>query len=115
MPDEPIPLNWEEQEARAAAGGKAQIPLDWEELGAIADRLQWERGFSSSNVAAFAFQAPAVAGGIFRLFVAFKNGTRYCYDYCPYEKFVGMKAASSKGVYLNEQVKKAGYTYHGPF
>ncbi len=72
-------------------------------------------GFESSNVEGFAYNVEG-----YRLFIWFLNGSRYCYDAMPKAKFEGMKAASSKGSFLDAEIKKGGWPkgsplVHGPF
>jgi hypothetical protein len=69
-----------------------------------------ERDFLSTNVLAFAYDPES-----FRLFLWFQNGWRYYYDAVPMHVFVGLKAAPSKGIYLDQFVKKAGYNYSPRF
>jgi hypothetical protein len=46
------------------------------------------------------------------LLVTFKSAKTYAYDNVPKDVFDGMQAASSKGNYLNEVIKKGGYAFH---
>jgi hypothetical protein len=138
-PREPIPLDWEERllqeprRAKNAGMGEYQIPLAWEDLAAWAERLEPNAIQNPGhNVAAFAwteavdkdhpsrlwvwFSPPGrVTAGGHRADVKAGKRTRYCYDRVPYSVFVGLRAASSKGKFLDQFVKKAGYLYHGPF
>lgn len=43
--------------------------------------------------------------------VEFKNGSIYQYHGVPQSLYSGLMAASSQGTYLNQHVKKGGYSY----
>ena len=61
---------------------------------------------TSSNVAAVAYDdATSILG------VRFLNGTEYHYNGVPRDVFEGLLKASSVGTYLNQQIKKSGYSY----
>jgi hypothetical protein len=61
---------------------------------------------SSSNVAAVGYESDTSTLG-----VRFLDGSEYHYFGVPQEVFEGLRSASSVGSYLNEYVKKAGYSY----
>jgi hypothetical protein len=137
---EPIPLDWEERKlqeprrAKNAGQGEYQIPLDWANLGAEADALFLTRelGVPGHNIEGYAWTPARDMDHPSRLWVWFRGSyrvsrggkladvkpgvrTRYCYDRVDYSVFTGLRAAGSKGKYLQTQVKDAGYLYHGPF
>lgn len=45
------------------------------------------------------------------LLVEYKGGTKYFYFDVPLEVYNGLVEAESKGRYMNESVKKAGFKY----
>ena len=61
---------------------------------------------SSSNVSEVGYDDASNTLG-----VRFLNGSEYHYYGVPKETFEGLRAAGSVGTYLNEFVKKAGYSY----
>ena len=61
---------------------------------------------SSSNVAAVGYES-----GTNTLGVRFHDGSEYHYFGVPEEVFDGLRTASSVGSYLDQNVKKAGYSY----
>jgi len=61
---------------------------------------------SSSTIAAVGYDAESAT-----LAVRFHSGMEYHYFQVPREVFDGFLAASSCGQYLDQHVKKAGYTY----
>jgi hypothetical protein len=61
---------------------------------------------SSSNVAAVGYQSETNTLG-----VRFLDGSEYHYFGVPEDVFEGLRSASSVGSYLNQYVKKAGYSY----
>jgi hypothetical protein len=61
---------------------------------------------SSSNVAAVGYDDDTNTLG-----VRFLNGTEYHYLNVPKDVFEGLKSASSVGTYLNQYIKKGGYSY----
>ena len=61
---------------------------------------------SSSNVYAIGY-----CGETAVLRVQFNNGGIYDYQGIPQEIFEGLLAASSKGQFLNQFIKKAGYPF----
>ncbi|MDP4280182.1 MAG: KTSC domain-containing protein [Dehalococcoides mccartyi] len=60
----------------------------------------------SSNLASIGYDVAS-----FTLEVEFINGTIYQYSGVPENEYNGLMSASSKGSYLNQQIKKAGYPY----
>jgi hypothetical protein len=61
---------------------------------------------SSSNVAAVGYESETNTLG-----VRFLDGSEYHYFGVPEDVFEGLRSASSVGSYLNQCVKKAGYSY----
>jgi hypothetical protein len=61
---------------------------------------------SSSTVAAVGYEASSSTLG-----VRFLNGSEYHYHGVPEEVFQGFFTAGSVGRYLDQSVKKAGYSY----
>jgi hypothetical protein len=76
--------------ARAAKSKKQAKP--------VAPQVEWVDTPESSNIAKFGY-------GSTTLSVQFKNGGRYEYLDVPITLFADMKAAESKGRFLNENVK----------
>ena len=66
---------------------------------------EWISTPQSSNVAGFCYDEANQT-----LTVEFKSGSRYNYYDVPQHIFEGMKAADSKGKYLNAEIKGA-YRY----
>lgn len=60
---------------------------------------------ASSNILAIGYQADSKTLG-----VKFKNGTEYHYSSVSKEIFEGFLNADSKGAYLDQNIKKAGFT-----
>ncbi len=60
----------------------------------------------STNLAAVGYEASSLT-----LEVAFTNGTAYQYYAVPANVHQGLMAAPSKGAYLDQFVKRAGYRY----
>lgn len=58
----------------------------------------------SSNLLAIGYEGDTATLG-----VQFKNGTEYHYFGVPQESFDAFLAAGSKGTYLDQNIKKAGY------
>jgi hypothetical protein len=61
---------------------------------------------SSSNIASIGYDSIAQV-----LEVEFLNGAVYQYYDVPEELYEGLMAANSHGKYLNEFIKKAGFSY----
>lgn len=59
---------------------------------------------ASSNILAIGFEDATLTLG-----VQFKNGTEYHYFGVSRDVFEGFLGASSKGTYLDQFIKKAGY------
>ena len=60
----------------------------------------------SSNVASVGYDVASST-----LEIEFKNGTIYQYSGVSENEYSGLMSASSKGSYLNQHIKKAGYLY----
>lgn len=81
-----------------------------------AERTGLQVRVQSSNLYAVWYQAD-----FNRLFVWFGGNektpliTRYAYEDVSEAVYGGLLGASSKGIYLTEKIKKAGYAYSGPF
>ena len=61
----------------------------------------------SSNLASVGYDSKTAT-----LEVEFLNGSIYQYFGVPAEVHQGLMNAGSKGSYLDQNIKKAGYTYH---
>ena len=61
---------------------------------------------SSSNIASIGYDSMAQI-----LEVEFLNGSIYQYYDIPQDLYEGLMAASSHGKYLNDYIKKGGYSY----
>jgi len=61
---------------------------------------------SSSNVQAIGYDEANQL-----LYVRFNNNSLYCYQGVPLAEFDGLQSASSKGSYLNVNIKKGQYLY----
>jgi len=61
---------------------------------------------TSSNLAAIGYDSSACT-----LRVQFNHGGIYDYYSVPQELYEGLLHSGSKGTFLNEQIKKAGYSY----
>lgn len=61
---------------------------------------------SSSNVQAIGYDEANQL-----LYVKFNNNTLYCYQGVPIAEFDGLLNASSKGIYLNSNIKKGPYQF----
>lgn len=62
--------------------------------------MEWIASPESSNIAGFGYEAKTEV-----LTVEFNKGGRYNYFDVPEQIFEGMKAASSKGQYLAQEIK----------
>jgi len=60
----------------------------------------------STNIASVGYDVRAST-----LEIEFRNGTIYQYYGVPENEYSGLMSASSKGSYLNQHIKKAGYSY----
>ena len=60
----------------------------------------------SSNIASVGYDVASST-----LEIEFNSGAIYQYSGVPENEFTGLMSASSKGSYLNEHIKKAGYPY----
>ena len=61
---------------------------------------------TSSNIAAIGYDDTTNTLG-----VRFLNGTEYHYHGVPRDVYDGLVNAGSKGTYLNQLIKKSGYSY----
>ncbi|MBS3901837.1 MAG: KTSC domain-containing protein [Dethiobacter sp.] len=61
---------------------------------------------SSSNVQAIGYDEANQV-----LYVRFNNNSLYCYQGVPIAEFDGLQNASSKGTYLNANIKKGPYPF----
>ena len=63
------------------------------------------------NVASSTIQAIGYDSDALTLAVSFVNGTEYHYYGVPPEVVERLKVSASAGRFLNEEIKKAGYSY----